>query len=282
MTAEDTALQTMRWAAAEMRGPLPEGDLAAAVRLASPGRDTLRLAGRLAAVTAARLRLPAPLFGDRRPPGLGAVLIAAAIGGHAHADRSPLLLRAAPAPARAADLLAVHGLVAPAAALLPRLRDQLTDASPLTGVLDSPGPRTEATCEDLLDRLRADRAARSMVMLRFAAPPQTPQQARWRGGALAVIRHEDPRFVLDVYELAMLHHGLEHEIRARVAWRHVLAGDDLALAEPTAHWWRALAELEDAFPRQVRERPQLGGRHVAARQTGTNLYRRVRQLEAAS
>jgi FtsH ternary system domain X1 len=283
MTAEDTALLVTRWAMSEMRGPLPEGDLTAAARLAGPGRDLLRSVGQLAAVTAARLRLAGPLLDDSRPAGLAAALVAAAIGGHGHGhgDRAALLMRATPLPSRAADLLAVHGLVAPAVARLPQIRDRLVDLSPLTGVLDRPGPKTSATCEGLLDRLRADPAAKAMVTLRFATPPDTPEQACWRGECLATLRHEDPGFVLDVFELAMLHFDREHEIRARAAWRLVLAGEDVTLAAPTASWWRALAEMEDATPRLVRERPHLAGQRATVRRAGTNLFRRVRELEAA-
>ena len=115
-----------------------------------------------------------------------------------------------------------------------------------------------------------------MVVLRFAAPPDTPEQTRWRGECLAYLRHEDPGLVLDVYEMALVHHRREHEIRARAAWQQVLASglDDAVL--PTALWWRALAELEAAEPWRVRERPQLAGRRV-----GTNLFRHVLALESA-
>jgi len=266
----------MRWAASDMSGPLPWGDLGEATRLADPGPDLLLWAGRLAAVTAARLRLPAPLFGDGRPPGLSAVLVAAAIGAQADSERAALLLRAVQPPARAADLLAHHGLAAAANRLLPGLRDRLLDLSPLTGVLDRPGPRTVAACEDLLDRLRQGRASRAMVVLRFAAPPDTPEQASWRGECLAYLRHDDPGFVLDVYETALLHHRREHEIRARVAWQQVLGPGPAGDAMPTAMWWRALAELEAAQPHQVRERPLLIGRRV-----GTNLFRHIQALESA-
>ncbi len=275
MTAEDTALRIARWAATDMNDAMPEGDLAEAVRLADPGHELLLCVGRLAAVTAARLRLVPPLLGDRRPPSLSAAVLAAAIGAHGHGERAALLLRAVPSPVHAADLLAHHGLVAPAVRLLRQLGDQLLDLSPLTGVLDRPGPRTAARCEDLLDRLRADRAARDILVLRFAAPPDTPEQALWRGECLAYIRHEDPDFVVDVYETALIHYGREHEIRARAAWQHVLGGPHQS-AVPTAFWWRALAELEAAEPRRFKARPRLTGRRI-----GTNLFRRVQELEAA-
>lgn len=276
MTAERTALHALRWAAADVTTALPEGDLAETARLAEPGPDVLRSIGRLAAITAARLRLGGPLLGDRRPPGVGAAVLAAAIGAFREGERARMLLRAVRPPSRAADLLAVHGLVEPALARLPQLGDQLRDASPLTGVLDRPGPRTEASCDTLFDRLRADEVARPALVLRFAAPPDTPEQARWRGGCLASVRHEDPDFALDVYETAMLHHRREHEIRARVAWRHVLGNGPSEPALPTALWWRALAELEAAMPATVRARTSLAGRRF-----GTNLYRRLQAWEDA-
>lgn len=274
MTAENTALQVVRWAVDDVNQALPEGDLTAAVRLAEPAGGTLYAVGRLAAVTAARLRLDAPALGDTRPPGLSALLLAAAVGAHRLGERAALVLRAVRVPSRAADLLAHHGLVAPAAARLPGLDDQLRDLSPLTGVLDRPGPGSGASCESLVDRLLADRSARRMLITRFAAPPDTAEQARWRGECLAFTRHEDPDFVLDVYRSALQQHGDRHEIRARRAWRQVLDGTDWRAAVPTASWWRALAEMEAAEPARVRG--------LAGRRVGTNLFRRVQMLEAAS
>jgi hypothetical protein len=257
-----------------MSAAMPEGDLVDAVRLADPGQEVLRAIGRLASVTAARLRLAAPPFGDRRPPGIGAAVLAAAIGAFRHGEHVRTLLRAMRPPTRAADILAFHGLAAPAVPLLPQLDDQLRDVSPMTGVLDRPGPRTVASCESLLDRLRADSAARPVTVLRFATPPETPEQGRWRGECLASIRHEDPDFVVAVYETAFLHYGREHEIRARAAWRHVLGAGSSEPALPTALWWRALAELEAAEPNRIK------GRTPTERRVGTNLYRRLHALES--
>jgi FtsH ternary system domain X1 len=275
MTAENTALRLMCWVTTNMSDVMPDGDLTEAVRLSDPAPELLLRVGRLATVTAARLRLTLPLLGDRRSPGPGAAVLAAAIGARHHGDRAASLLGAVRLPVRAADLLAHHGLVAPAVPLLPQLADRLRDLSPLTGVLDRPGPRTAASCESLLDRLRADEGSRAMIVLRFATPPQSPEQACWRGECLTYIRHEDPGFVIDVYQTALLHYGREHEIRARTAWRHVLGPVSHEPARPTALWWRALAELEAAEPRLVKERPQLAGRRI-----GTNLFRRVQELES--
>jgi len=259
-----------------MTAAMPEGDLSDAMWLAGPDGEVLRLIGRLTSVTAARLRLAAPLFGDRRPPGPGAAVLAAAIGAVRHGDHTRSQLRAIRPPARAPDMLAFHGLAEPAVRRLPQLGDLLRDVSPLTGVLDRPGPRTAASCENLLDRLRADPAARTVAVLRFATPPDTPEQSRWRGECLAYLRHEDPDFVLEVYETAFVHYGLEHEIRARVAWRHVLGRGSSEPALPVALWWRALAELESAEPARLKGRKPFEGRRV-----GTNLYRRLQAGDGA-
>ncbi|TCO52883.1 hypothetical protein [Actinocrispum wychmicini] len=275
MTAADTARHILSWAASDMTDAMPEGDLADGEDLAAPDAESLRLVGRLASVTAARLRLEPPVLGDKRPPSAGAAVVAAAVGAFRH-ERARALLGVLRPPTRVADLLAFHGVVAPAVKLLPHLGDQLRDLSPLTGVLDRPGPRTTASCESLLDRLRTDPTARAMIVLRFAMPSDSPEQSQWRGECLAYTRHEDPDFVVDVYETALLHYGREHEIRARIAWRHVLGAgpDDPAL--PTAAWWRALAELEAAEPDLIRGRTALERRRV-----GTNLFRRVQSREAA-
>lgn len=280
MTAEDTARRTLSWAMSDMTTAIPEGDLADAVGLAEPGRDALRLVGRLAAITSARLRLSAPLFGDRRPAGIGAVPLAAAVGGLRHGDRARLLLRAVRPAARAADLLAYHGVVAPVVGRFPDLGDRLRDVSPLTGVLDRPSTRTVAKCESLLDRLRADPAARAVLVARFARPPDTPEQARWRGECLAYTRHDDPDFVVEVYESAFLHYAQEHHAMVRTAWRHVLGrGGSAERVLPTATWWRALAELEAAAPHRTRGLGGLGG--LDLRRDGTNLFRRTQAWETA-
>lgn len=275
MTAESTAQRILRWAASDMSTPMPGGDLANSTGLSDLDSESSRLVGRLAAVTAARLRMAAPVLGDKRPPGVGAAILAAAVGAFRD-DRSRALLGVLRAPTRVADLLAYHGIVGPVSMLLPHMGDQLRDLSPLTGVLDRPGPKTSATCESLLDRLRENPDTRAVIVLRFATPPDTPEQSLWRGECLAYTRHEDPDFVVDVYETALLHFGREHEIRARAAWRHVLGTGPDDPARPTALWWRALAELEAAEPGRIRGRTALERRRV-----GTNLFRRMQSQEAA-
>jgi len=274
MAAVNTALRVLRWAASDTRGPMPEGPLADAAGLATPGPEVRAEIGRLAAITAARLALAPPPMGDTDPPGLETAIMAAAIGGHRQEAAIALLRAVPPAPCTGWDLTARHGLVAPVLPRLvddlPHVADALRDASPLTGVLDRPGPRSEAVCEDLLDRLREEPSARALLILRFARPAEDPRQSLWRGESLAWLRHVDPEFVLDVYETALILFRSEHEIRARTAWAQVLNDGSDKRAEPTAVWWRALAELEAAEPGLVRRRPRLAGRSI-----GTNLYRHL-------
>ena len=281
MTAEDTALRVIRWAATRMTEAIPSGDLAVAVRLAEPDPELLHAAGRLAAITAARLRLTWPVLADTRPPGPGAALLAAAIGGHARREQVELLLTAVPAAVTTADLLARHGLAEPAISLLPALSDQIRDLSPLTGVLDRPGPRTESACEDLLDTLREDPSSRQMLIPRFAAPADSPEQARWRGACLSQLRHADREFVLDVYETALTYYASEHERLTTRAWQDVvLAGPNprsraiSPRTRATAYWWRALAELTAADPGRVRE-----SRVLPKGRAGTSLYWHVLRRE---
>lgn len=275
MTAESTAESFVRWAVGDLGGPMPDGDLAQAVRLAHPGPDLRRWLWRLVVVTGARLRLQPPPLGATAPPGAGSAVLAAAVGAYRLGDRSALLIRAAGAPSSPADWLAHHGIVAPVLDRIPQLGDRLRDLSPLTGVLDRPGPRTRGACETLFEDLLAGGDTRAMLVARFATPSDHPDQDRWRGDCLIDARYHDPEFVLDVYETALLHHGREHEIRARAAWQRVLASDLPAEVRATASWWRALAEMEAADPGRVRRR-----KHLDKRRVGTNLFRRVQEREA--
>ena len=120
MTAEDTARRVLRWAT-RGGGPLPEGALWNAAGLAAPGSETLALIADLARMTAARLGVGAPPFGDVNSVSLGAVLLAAAAGGQWQQPQRARALaqalppsrprRARPDEARWYDLIARHGVV---------------------------------------------------------------------------------------------------------------------------------------------------------------------------
>lgn len=259
--------------APDSAGPPPEGDLGTARGLLDPGDEVKASIARLAGATTARLRLSGPPLGDRRPPGLGVVLLAAAVGARGE-RRSFELAHAVPKPRTAYDLLTYHAVAGAAVPYAPGLADVLRDSSPLTGCLDRPGPAGAQDCDDLVDRLRQDRQARRLLTLGFARPVTEPEQYGWRGDTLAWLRHEDVDLVLDVYESALVHFRAEHERMARAAWRSAMEGD-VAAAAPVATWWRALAELEAAAPALLRGRHELIDYHQ-----WTNLFRRVRTLEA--
>ncbi len=121
--------------------------------LAVPPPDVTAMLTRLAAQTAARLRLDALAAAERRPVGPGALLLAAAVGGRARPGLAAETVRTVP-PARSLwDVLTHHAVVAPA---LPHIGDavlagRLRAASPLTALLDRPDPLGESAAENLLE-----------------------------------------------------------------------------------------------------------------------------------
>jgi hypothetical protein len=155
VNAEATAVRVLEWAAqaagtaihgtdihrAGVHGTAgaladlpPAGPLREAAALARPGPRTLAALGELARDTAARLGTGRPPFADTTPVGLGALLLAAAVGGRGEPEAARGLAEATPrtrleethpdaGPAVAGvgwpDAVARHGIVAPALAALP-------------------------------------------------------------------------------------------------------------------------------------------------------------------
>ncbi|MFD0272341.1 hypothetical protein ACFVHB_00335 [Kitasatospora sp. NPDC127111] len=260
---------------------LPEGRLRHPLDLADPDPDTASLTATLAARTAARLRLDRLAGAERRPVGVGAVLAAAAVGGRAE-PAAGALLDAVPPPASFWDVLACHGVAGPVLGLHhgqldPRFAEALLDVSPLTGVLDRPGGRTQAAAEELLiDVLLPDRQGRRTVASVWAEPPASPAQALWRGTMLDRLRLADTAFVLNVYETAMLLHRPGHLARVEDARAALVPPADLDRARPVARWWSALAKLERSRRRLLRERPGLHPDYLA----GVRLHWQLTRLEA--
>jgi len=276
----------LTWAAGEEVSPgdrLPAGDLAAADELAAPPASIRAAIGRLAAVTAARLRLTAPPLGDSRPPGLAACVLAAAAGARADLAAAMGALMAAPGgPMTAYDLAARHAVAhhaLRAGELDQDLADLLRDVSPLTAVLDHPSPNGEYEAEDLLlSRLLAHRDGYDLAVRTFAAPAISPEQAAWRGGVLARCRHRDLPFVLDVYETGMELFGGEHLRRRRRAQALLSQPPDILAARPLVQWWRALSEIERARPGEIRKRKLITSAYV----DGVRTYRIFANSEAAA
>ncbi|MFG2132199.1 hypothetical protein ACGFNV_30910 [Streptomyces sp. NPDC048751] len=276
-----TVLRVLRWAAVDRAGLPPSVSGAAGPR---PGDDGDPVAGveRLAAVTAARLRLPDPPLGDEGPAGLGALLLATAVALR-HAPEVAAMALDVSAPASVADLLARHGLVRrlrscgdPALTPDGRLGEELLCRSPLTGLLTAPAsaPGAETAAEQVLDRLLGHPEGRASVTTALAPPPDDRRTARWRAGLLERRRYtaEERPWVLDVYETALLHHGPELRRRTAHATAVLAAvgpvppgpderdtGEGLAVdeAEALAEWWRPLAVLTHLHLAELRARPLL-------------------------
>lgn len=227
MSAADTALRVLRWAAAEGRpGPLPRGGFRLPEELLAPDEELRGALGELAAVTAARLRLGNPPLGDSRAPGLDGLVLAFALGCYHLPELAEDLLATLGEPSSAWEWLIRHGLIAPALPFLPEaLADECRLASPLTALFDRPAGERDAAALDAAARMRRHPAAGLALRLHLARPSQGPAVRRWRTRLLETLRAEGDAgraFVLDVYEAAMVHHEdevLEQSRRALEVFR---------------------------------------------------------------
>ncbi|MFD8911400.1 hypothetical protein [Streptomyces sp. NPDC059575] len=271
-TVTDTVPRLLRWAASEpdTGAPLP-GRTAGPP---SPEQDPALLVERLAAVTAARMRLSDPPLGDPGPAGLPTLLLAAAVALR-EGSLAERTLDSVSAPGSARDLLARHGLVHPVLTAGSRsvgtsLGTALLRHSPLTGLLDAPAPGDDEPCRQLLDRLLDHPEGRRTVTAALSAPPRTPDAMLWRSGLLSRYRFDpaERQWVYDVYETALLHHGPYYTRRTREAVA-VLTGETsgapdtdraaAAWADATSDWWRPLDVLVRRFPAELRARRMLRG-----------------------
>ena len=204
----------------------------------------------------------------RAPSVCGAVIGAAAIGARGHPSAAAMMRTISP-PWSAYDQAALHGITAavakgaPDAVLLPALRN----ASPLTGLLDLPGPGGSEWCDQLLDEMLRHPDGRNLATLTFAATPESDAQSRWRGEVLNEMLsvRENRGWVLDVYESAMSWHAQGHRDRAKQAYRILRDSATVDEAAPTAIWWQALARLERTDPDLLRERAGLTGHRIGIR-----------------
>ncbi len=290
MNAETTARRVLAWAggrvpawagdSAGRPAPPPVGPLREANALARPAAATLTTLRELTRDTAARLGAGSPPFGDRAPVGLGALLLAAAIGGRAEPGPARALAEAAPAPRLSAsgwaDAVARHAVVMPTLSvgwavseadqtIDTELADALLRVSTLTAVLHRPpsdrltadATATEvAAAVELLGRPRG----RAVLTAALAVWSPDPAVLGWRTELLTRLSHDHPDVVLDTYLLARLRHGADWDRRLRGAAR-ALSGvglpDDLPVA--TAAFWVPLAALNQRDPELIRSRALLDG-----------------------
>ncbi len=296
MSAADTALRVVRWAAAEghpeltspredrRREPLPRGDYMAPEELLAPGDELRDALGELAAVTAARLRLGHPPLGDDRALGLDSLVLAFALGSAYQPALAAALLATLDRPANTWEEVVRHGLVAPALRFVPAaLADECRGASPLTALLERPAGRQDAAALEAAERLRRHPAGRQALQLHLARPTGDPAVRRWRTRLLETLHAagDDARdFVLEVYEATMVHHQdetLDQARRAREVFLDPIAAQDsdrLDDAKSAADWWGPLWAVERSDLGALRRRRYLG----YAYREGLRIYTHGRKL----
>ncbi len=285
MSAADTALRVVRWAAAEGRpGPLPRGDYMAPEELLAPGDELRDALGELAAVTAARLRLGHPPLGDNGALGLDSLVLAFALGSAYQPALAAALLATLERPMNAWEWVARHGLVAPALPNLPpAMAEECRDVSPLTALLERPAGRQDTAALEVAERLRRHPMGRQALQLHLARPTGESAVRRWRTRLLETLRAagDDGRdFVLEVYEAAMVHHQdetLDQARRAREVFLDPIAAQDsdrLDDATSAADWWGPLWAVERSDLGALRRRRYLG----YAYREGLRVYTHGRKL----
>ncbi len=205
------------FAEAELRALDSRAQLSA---LSAPGAYLRAQLGELAAAQAAHLQLDHPPGADTRPPGLGALWLAAGLCVRHHPPLASALWRACEPPAATWELIVRHALAAPALASLAasrdpgagHLADDLRAASPLTAICDRPWPGGDDLCVAWVrDRLLASADGRALIIRMWATPPALRATSIWSWRARLIERlrvgAEGARqLALDIYELTCLHH----------------------------------------------------------------------------
>lgn len=166
MNAETTALRVLTWTI-EPKGEPPRGPLWEVARLRAPGEQVRTMLAETARGSAARLGAGRPPLGEQdRTVGLGALLLAAAVGGRGQREPARRLAetaeerfpsRRAPGAARWYDVLARHAVVAPAVLALwspseERRRKRPSAPAGQVQLLDAPPDESEPCTETLLRR----------------------------------------------------------------------------------------------------------------------------------
>jgi hypothetical protein len=283
MNAETMARRVLEWAADPTSG-LPAGPLRQAGDLAHPSPPTLTALTVLVRQHAARAgagRLP---FGDRSAVGLGAVLLAAAIGGRGEPGVARTVVEAVDPPQLVAtgwvDALARHAVLEPALPWLTDaapsdesepLADTMLRVSPLTAVLYRPPlsaldsgatAREVATARSLMTRPHGV----DLLQATLSTVTTEPAVLAWRQELLTRLVIDDPVFVVDTYVTARLRHGQRWDAAisaARITFAGLEAPDALSMA--TARYWLPLAQLRRSHPDLVRQRRLMRGHQEALR-----------------
>lgn len=294
MTALATASRVLAWAAWPVGSP-PVGDLDDATALATPRAQARELLQRLTVRTAAVLGAGGQPFGDDGPVGLGALLLAAAVGGRRDSGAAkqiastaaPLRLTASDMtdrdPAAAdpgddrdpggerepgwADAVARHGVVAPVArpgaglAASDELIESLLAASPLTAVTVRP-PREQLRAANGKAPLETVAAllgrphGNDVLTSALAAPTRDADILAWRTQILTWLARADREALLGVYLAARLRHGAE--------WDDLLEWAALSFGQSGARvavlrFWAPLATLDRSDRALLRSQHFLDG-----------------------
>jgi hypothetical protein len=232
--------------------------------LADPDGATIAALRRLAWVAAARLGAGSPPLGDRGPAGIGALLLAAAVGGRLQSDAAAAILDAVPAvrlrqPGAWAECLVRHAVLAPAVAapgatsgaapgaVPDELTEALLRASPLTAVLHRPPSAAVSTARGTAVGLVGRPGGAGVLAAALSAPATDLAVLRWRAQLLNLLGRQHTEAALDVYVAARLWHGPAWDERIRWAGRELrglgLPGE---LPIETLRYWAPLARLHHA------------------------------------
>jgi hypothetical protein len=289
MNAVATARRVLAWAV-DPAGPPPEGPVHDAAGLARVDAELTRLIGDLTRITAARLGVGTPPLGDAAPVGLGAALLAAAIGGRARPEQAKGLADAVPRFAGWSDAVARHGAVElwlrqqPAAGHVGErdsLDERLLRASPLSAVLHRPtlerlqghsAQQEVGLAEELLSRPRG----RRLLTCVLAAPSLESDVLEWRSELLQRLRLAHLDAVVDTYVTARIRHGADWDERLRWAREELYRGNVHPLAVATVRYWAALEAIQQSHPEQITARTHLSYGHD--RDQVDDVVRLVQQL----
>lgn len=284
MSALDSAMRVMEWAAVPRTVPPPRGDLRAPEQLAKPSKAARQTLAELVAVSTARLRLSSPPFDDDKPLPLGGLVLAATLAVHDQPQLAQWLHSAVPSASSPLDWVVRHSLLAPA---LPFLSKEFAEGcrllSPMTALWDRPLSEQESQTVALAQRCLKHRAERLALTLEWACPSNDLLVRQWRHRCLEIFRvgsETEQRFVLDVYEAMMIHHESKalEQIEAATAVFHSpeAASDEKQLrnALSIAHSWGPLWAMERNDNDRLRHRDYLGYTY----RKGIRLFKLSQQL----
>jgi hypothetical protein len=278
VNAETTARRVLEWASVPAASTLPSGPLRSASALADPAAPTVAALAELVRCACARTGTGSPPFDDPSPLGLGAILLAAAIGGRAQPAPARLLAEALPPrhPGATgwADLLARHAVLAPALAQLrgiapngaeEPLAETFLRCSPLTALLYRP-PAAALAAGATAAAVAAARALMTrprgvdFLQSNLSRFDTDPTVLAWRTELLTRLVPDHPEFVVDTYVAARLRYGTEWDegiARARRGLNQLGDPDELSFA--TLRYWLPLSRLLRAHHELMRGRSLVKG-----------------------